>query len=365
MGSPLHRRVVPESYVQLLYEYLDAHGHAPESILGAPWPTPAPHGLGGIDVEIWEQMLEQAAAQLANPLLSLHVGQAITAQHLGILGTVLSACENLGAALQRLERYQRLIFDVVPMRHRIGDGWIDLIWDISQYRPGRLVEETGYSVLLQFARVLTRSPLKPLAVRFAHGAAGDVRTYEEHFGCPVLFAHPEPGLRCSLDFLATPLRSPDPGLIALLERHADTLLARLPQQAEFVEKLRKSIIDSLREGTPDIETISAKLFCSSRTLQRRLRRVGTGFRSELNLVRHELAVSYLRDPRLQIAEIAMLLGDSEHSAFTRAFRERTRETPLETRLRWQRDAQDPQTAPHTAPPSPPRPTEKSEAHETL
>ena len=86
-----------------------------------------------------------------------------------------------------------------------------------------------------------------------------------------------------------------------------------------------------RGARNDIETISATLHCSSRTLQRRLIQAGTSFRAELNLVRHELAVLYLRDSRLHIADIALLLGYSEHSAFTRAYREWTGRTPQEER----------------------------------
>lgn len=332
MGSPLHRRVVPDTYVQLLFEYLQARGHSPDTVLGAPWPSPDPEGVGSVDVELWDRMLHRAAIHLADPLLSLHLGQTITSQHLGILGAVLLACENLGAALQRLERYQRLIFDVVPMSLRNGDGWFEMIWDTSQYLTGRMVEETGYSVLLQFARSLVREPIKPLQVRFAHPQPDDVGPYEAFFGCPVLFDQLEPGVRCSLDVLIMPLRSPDRPLISLLERHADSLLEKLPQQEEIVEQLRKGISHALREGEPDIEKISARLSCSSRTLQRRLLAAGTSFRAELNLVRHELAVAYLRDPRLQIVEIALLLGYSEHSAFTRAFKEWTGKAPQEVRL---------------------------------
>lgn len=335
MGKPLHRRVVPATYVQLLYDYLEVRGHLPEAVLGEPWPRLDPDGIGSVDVERWDRMLQRASTHLADPLLGLHVGQTITSPHLGILGAVLLACDNLGAALQRLERYQRLIFDVVPMNLRLGPDWFELIWDSSQYLTGRLVEETGYSVLIQFARNIVREPVTPLLVRFAHPAPDDVHPYEAFFGCPVLFNQPEPGVRCALDLLTMPLRSPDRALIALLEQHADALLARLPQQAEIVEQLRKTISDALREGEPDLKKISAKLSCSSRTLQRRLLEAGSSFRGELNLVRHELAASYLRDPRLQIVDIALLLGYSEHSAFTRAFREWTGETPQEARQRLQ------------------------------
>lgn len=130
-----------------------------------------------------------------------------------------------------------------------------------------------------------------------------------------------------------PLKSPDPALIALLEQHADRLLAQLPQQQEIVEQVRKLIARALHDGEPDIERISTQLYCSSRTLQRRLREADTNFRRELNLVRYELAASYLQDPRLQIMEIAMLLGYSEHSAFTRAFKEWSGHTPQQVRDR--------------------------------
>jgi AraC-like DNA-binding protein len=333
MGRPLHRRVVPATYVQLLFEYLEALRYSPEAVIGEPWPELGPDGLAHVDVELWDLMLRRAAAHLSDPLLGLHVGQTITSQHLGILGAVLLACENLSAALLRLERYQRLIFDVVPMTHRTGPGYRDLIWDTNQYKSGRLVEETGYSVLVQFTRSLVREPINPLMVRFAHSPPADVRAYEDFFGCPILFDQPESGVRWSLDISAMPLKRPDPALISLLEQHANTLLERLPQQPEIVEQVRKAISDSLQEGEPDIEKISAKLSCSSRTLQRRLFGAETNFRTELSLVRRELAVSYLRDPRLQIVDIALLLGYSEHSAFTRAFRDWTGESPQAVRQR--------------------------------
>lgn len=331
MGRALHRRVVPETYVQLLYEYLDARGHSPETVLGAAWPQPDPQGRGGVEVQRWEQMLERAAAWLDDPLIGLHLGQTITARHLGVLGAVALACENLGAAFLRLQRYQRLIYDVNPMITRTGAGWIDVLWDISQGRAGRLNEHTGYTVLAQFARDLVRSPIDPMLVRFAGAAPADARPFEAYFGCPVLFDQPEAGLRFSLEMLALPLKSPDAALIALLEQHADRLLAALPQQEEIVERVRKAMVQVLRDGEPDIAAISAALHCSPRTLQRHLAQAGTSFRGELNLVRHELAAAYLRDRRLQIADIALLLGYSEHSAFTRAYREWTGMSPQQAR----------------------------------
>ena len=332
MATPLHRRVVPETYVQLLYEYLAGQGHSPEAILGAPWPVPDPTCATGVDVKVWAGMLETAEAQLGDPLIALHVGQSINPRHLGIVGPVIASCGTLGVALQKLERYQRLVSDFSQMTPRAGAQWMDLVWDSRpELNPGRLVNETGFVVLIQFARSLARGAVNPMVVEFAHAGPADTRPFENYFGCPVRFDRPDSLIRIGLDVLATPLKSPDPVLMQVLEQHAERMLEQLPQQEEIVEKLRKKISQALREGEPDIERISEALACSSRTLRRRLQAAGTGFREELNLVRHELALSYLRDPRLQIVDIALLLGYSEHSAFTRAFREHSGITPQQMR----------------------------------
>jgi AraC-like DNA-binding protein len=70
---------------------------------------------------------------------------------------------------------------------------------------------------------------------------------------------------------------------------------------------------------------------SVRSLSRRLTEEGTTFRGLVDSVRHELAVARLRDPEVNLAEIAFLLGYSESSAFHRAFKRRTGVTPLEFR----------------------------------
>lgn len=331
MSRPLHRRVVPETYVQLLYDYLDGLGKPPEHVLGEPWPEPA-LGHHGVDVEHWDHLLRLAAQELDDPLLGLHLGRTISPRHFGVLGAVMLACGNFEAMLQRAERYLRLVFDVIPLSRRHGDGWFELAWDSSQYQPGALVSETGTVAMVQFCRDLVRGIVKPIKVDFYHASPEDTSPYEAFFGCPVRFNQPEAVVRFTTQLLDMPLKSPDPALIALLEQHADHLLAQLPQQDEFVGQLRKAIARTLRDGDPSIERISMSFNCTPRTMQRRLQSAETTFRRELNLVRHELAESYLRDPRLQILDIAMLLGYSEHSAFTRGFKEWSGYTPHEFRL---------------------------------
>lgn len=325
----MHRRVVPVSYTQLLYDYVESQGFQPEILLGEPWPQPDANGSGGVDVRHWARMLAIAEKRLSDPLLSLHLGASITVRHLGVLGNVLLACNNLAVALQKFDRYQRLIFDVIPMIKHFRENHVELTWDNRGFQPGRLVDETGFAVLIQFCRSLVRGDFRPSLVEFMHEAPEDVRPYETYFGCEVRFGRAEPLIRLDNAMLALQLKSPDPVLVKILEQHADRLLSELPQQKQIVEQVRRAIADSLREGEPDIERVSLQLGLSSRTLQKRLQETDTCFRDETRIVRYQLATSYLRDPRLQIVEIALLLGYSEHSAFTRAFTKWTGKSPIQ------------------------------------
>jgi len=304
VSKPLHRKIIPATYVQLLFEYLEGQGHDPEKVLGERWPTPDATGLGGINVEHWQTLLEIAKDYLNDPFISLHVGQTITTRHLGVLGAVLSACDNFFSAMQRFERYQRLI-------------------------------ETGRTVMVQFGRSLLRDKDIIHAVHFIHEKPEDTKPYEEYFGCPVLFEQPVPLIRFGLEMLNFPLKSPDANLVAILDKHADQLLESLPHEDEFIEQVRKDIAHLLHNGEPKIEQLADRLHFSQRTLQRRLIEAGTSFRKELNFVRYQLAQSYLKDPRLQVIEIALLLGYAEHSPFTRAYKEWSGKTPQQQRDEYQ------------------------------
>ncbi|WP_333663069.1 AraC family transcriptional regulator [Acinetobacter sp.] len=331
MVKPLHQRIIPETYVQLLFEYLEKQGHDPESVLGEVWPIPNPNGLGGVGVGHWQSLLETARSYLNDPLIGLHVGQTITARHLGVLGAVLSACDNFFTAMQRFERYQRLIFDVVPANIKILDDYVELTWDIEEYQAGGLVDETGRTVMVHFGRSLIRGKDSLRAVHFIHEQPEDIKPYEDYFGCPVLFEQPIPLIRFGLEMLSLPLKTPDATLVAILDKHADQLIASLPYVDEMIEQVRKHIAHLLYQGEPDIDQLLDHLHYSRRTLQRRLTEAGTSFRKELNFVRYEMAKSYLKDHRLQIVEIALLLGYSEHSAFTRAYKEWSGKTPQQER----------------------------------
>ena len=319
--------VVSTTYVRLLYEYLQARGVDPVACLGAPAPDDADRGIGRFPMLRWRALLEQAAQALNDPLLGLHLGQTITPAHLGSVGYALLACNNLAEAFARLQKYMRLIYDAEPMHARVTGQGVELEWGTGFGRPGELVDTAAITALVQFARDMTGGKGGPSYVSFINPAPVVIEPYLAYFGCPVAFAQATTVLRFPAKFLGLPLRQPDPALRKILEQQAEQLLAQLPATDDFEQGLRRAILNLLDSGEPSLASVAKRLHRSSRTLQRRLAERGLKFQSVLDECRQHQAEAHLADPRLQLSEVALLLGYAEQSAFNHAFKRWTGLTP--------------------------------------
>lgn len=105
-----------------------------------------------------------------------------------------------------------------------------------------------------------------------------------------------------------------------LTEQAEKYLRSLYQQDDIAGQLRRRLADLMARGEANADAACQALKLSRRTLQRRLKAEKTSFQKILNEVRAELAINYLRDARLKSLEIAMLLGYSNISSFTTAFK---------------------------------------------
>ena len=91
------------------------------------------------------------------------------------------------------------------------------------------------------------------------------------------------------------------------------------------------IVERLPDGPPSQQQIAEALHVSNRTLQRKLKDEGTSFMDLLQDTRMQLARRYLRQPSRSVVETAYLLGFSEPSTFSRAFKRWTGVAPAEYR----------------------------------
>ena len=127
-----------------------------------------------------------------------------------------------------------------------------------------------------------------------------------------------------------PLVTGDPALARINDEHTmaflDSFLARSTSR-DVVDK----IVENLPDGPPSQQQIASALHVSNRTLQRKLKEEGTSFMDLLQDTRMQLARKYLRSPGRSIVETAYLLGFSEPSTLSRAFKRWTGQAPADYR----------------------------------
>ncbi len=105
-----------------------------------------------------------------------------------------------------------------------------------------------------------------------------------------------------------------------LTDQAEKYLLSLYNQDDIAGELKRKLADLMASGEANADAACRALKLSRRTLQRRLKAEKTSFQKVLQEVRAVLAVNYLSDERLKSLEIAMLLGYSNISTFTTAFK---------------------------------------------
>lgn len=98
----------------------------------------------------------------------------------------------------------------------------------------------------------------------------------------------------------------------------------------FVVRLRSLLLENLKVCA-GAEEIASRMGMSVRTLRRRLSDLGMNFNAIRTDVRMQIAMRYLTTTSMSIERIADLVGYSDQTTFTRAFREWKGQTPNEIR----------------------------------
>lgn len=336
--------MVPQTFLKVLAEHLQRQGVEPTSVMPAEALRWGLQHLGRYPAEAYCQLLLRAAERLNDPLLGLHLGQSIQPAHLGALGYVLLACENLGAALLRIQRYHRLLHDINPIQHHVEGDSMVLQWGVARGKPGALFDETGITAIVQFARSLCGRRLPVRGVDFVNPPPRQTQPFVDHFGCTVRWGQPVTRLVIPLQSLQTPLHQPDPVLLGLMEEQVEAALAHLPDSGDLIELTRRVVRQLARHGVPELEQVAAELRLSPRVFYRRLAERGQQFRQLRDQALRELAELHLADARLTLADVSELLGYTEQSAFSRAFKRWSGQSPMSWRQGHRQDEPSPTAA---------------------
>jgi AraC-like DNA-binding protein len=196
-------------------------------------------------------------------------------------------------------------------------GLVILREELVAPMAARQSTELAIGVLYRMCEALLGERWQPPSVSFTHGPPSSQAFHRRFFKCRVNFDGAFNGLVCRAVDLDVPNPSADPVLAA----YARSMVAALPhdRQRSIEQEVRKAIYLMLPTGRATCKSVAQGLGKSMRTLQRELDGRKLTFKLLINEVRQELARRYVANHRYSLGEIAVMLGYSSHSAFTRWF----------------------------------------------
>ncbi|MGG7568492.1 AraC family transcriptional regulator ligand-binding domain-containing protein [Rhodovulum sp. DZ06] len=265
-------------------------------------------------------------------LLDAYAG-VIRTDHIGVLGLAVKTAPTLGASLERVARYWRVVTDTAVYRlDASGDPAILEIQPLTAPHPA--LEFRNEGAMAAMARNMHQFVDGALAldhVSFRHACRGDPDRYAAHFGCPVHFGAARDAIALPAAMLGLPNRLGDAAVSDFLTAHLETEIGSLRDDPSLRAALLRRLTPALSNGAPQAAEIARDMGMSERTLYRRLAQEGLTFRDVLTEAQSALAQELLRDSASSIAEIAFLAGFSEQSAFSRAFKRWVGATPAQYR----------------------------------
>ncbi len=307
------------AYARVLIDWLDQQKLA-ASTLRAALARLAP----GEEVPLtqWLGLLRRAHAMRPVDGCGLEIGACITPEHVGVLGYLVQASDNLGQALYAYQRFESLFYGAQMAEVVIRGEQAEIGWPVfGGMSLSLLVDETAISALVSFLRKIVPDAPDPVEVTFSSPPPEHPEVYEAFFGCPVRFSAPYVSVRFPADYLGIPLPTANSALRQILDRQSVALANALPGNDPFAFQVQQVFLRLLPDARVSLKEVASEMALSVRTLQRRLTASGQTFQGLLDRTRQELAQSYLRDRSLSLFEITMLLGFAEQSSFNRAFKQ--------------------------------------------
>lgn len=274
----------------------------------------------------------ETAAMTGNENVGFENGKHYTPLDLSALGVSFLASATLEEALQRLVRYESAVNSELRLTIVESGDLAELENAFPALQPDaqRLMEDCRTSLLVDLCRRGLNMNLDPVEMAFTYPEPESLGEHFALFRCPIKFSQPLSKISFSAADLKRPFTAADRELAISGDRILEEVIQDL-QESDIISKVKHAIVHDLPSGTPSEEDIARRICLSSRTLQRRLADEQTNFRTLVLEVRRELAQKYLADKSMPLAEISYMLGFSDTSSFSRAFKKWTGEPPARFR----------------------------------
>jgi AraC-like DNA-binding protein len=265
------------------------------------------------------ELLERSAEATGCRTFSLRMAPSRGLADLGVTSLLIEHEPTLRKTLEALNEYRSLINPIMTVHiEDLGDSvLVRQNLSVSEAIPTRQASELALGVLARLCFLIVGEDWRPEMVCFTSDKppVSELSIYYRLFRCRAEFNSECDGIVMASRDLDRPSQRAD----SAMAEHARKLIEATKSSAldGLAPQVEQSILLLLPSGRATIESCAALSGMSVRTLQRSLEAEGASFSGLLHRVRTQLANQYLDNPRLQITDIAGMLGYSSIAAFSR------------------------------------------------
>jgi AraC-like DNA-binding protein len=322
-GGPAGGPIVLASAATGIVSFIERSGGDIDRIFGNSGIAPEMAGSPTLKLRLKDycRLFEEASRRTQHDNFGLWFGNQFQPRDLGLWGYAAVSSPTLGAALENLVGLFRYHQESSMMRLApAADGLVRLEYRVEapEIVERRQDAELSLGMFLNVIRECCGPHWAPEEVYFEHPRPQLWQDHRAAFAAPVYFGQPTNALAFRADVLGRPMPACDLKLLATMQTCLEALGLKGGGQS-LQDRIAAAIRTRLPGGAPTLEQIAAELRVSAAAIQRSLAERGLTYKDAVEEMRKSLARMYLEQRQLPLTEVALLLGYSELSAFTRAF----------------------------------------------
>ncbi len=291
-------------------------------------------GQKQVSYETLVKILNHIGEELEEEYLGLHIGEQLVLKTTAYVNSIIQHSETLENAFKNAVYYSRLISDALECSLLKNKKSYSVIFEENpnwkvypSYAKRQILDLTLLSCLNSLI-VYTQKNYYPTIIYFQTEKPKSTNEYYRLFNCRLKFNHPHTEIVFEKQIFDNHSKEIKLGLLENLKEKIKDEIENLDTENALTYQLKKAILNHKPERIL-IEDAAQKMNLSKRSLQRKLKALGTTFKAVEYELQLNLSKTYLAEKQKSIDEISYLLGFSESSAFIRFFKSLTNLTPGE------------------------------------
>lgn len=301
--------------------------------------------LAGIDRSLYEKPDQRIPAELMDrliclayekskdPMYGLRVVDYFNPANYHALGVALLYSSSLRDFCQRFERFIALIttLDTVEFTETEDLACFSIapLTELSELSKN-FDSDSFTGVVLKFIRLIYKPDYCPQKIDLTWTPPESYwDKYRSYYGCEVNFSAPRAAIYFDKADLDVELPASNVELARQNDKVVMEFLAKGKQ--DLPSQVYTKLIELLPSGDCSRERVASSLNMSASVFHEKLKKAGTSYQQLLDQTRMELAEKYINQDDISLSEVAYLLGFTDSSNFSRAFKRWLGVSPREYR----------------------------------